>query len=363
MNQTKPWQITPTELIKKAIEFLELDTELDRQTAFLLMDVGIETLFKIFLLLPESVTKTEVGYRKRKDATEGNFHILIETMKEAGEDQLEGLNLDRVEYFHGIRNKLYHQGDGVIPTKSNSEEYAALAVLLLDRLLNVDLQPLLNKEKKQLELIEQRKARIDQEVEPLQVKLRQFKQRLHTFLVEQLEYKEIEFAKKSFTDELEEHIAKLSRPEKRKWKSGIRRLIYDGLFILDDEDKPLEEIDPFQCDNWIYEYLDNIIESSSIGPKIKEYFDWYDVYAAEYEIIEIMTVSNLTEALLIITNRIEGLTHLIPVEDYQEILKLINWDYGKRIEEDNFDDKLSEMVERGQKLLAELPQIPDIPQQ
>ena len=133
------------------------------------------------------------------------------------------------------------------------------------------------------------------------------------------------------------------------------------MFILDEEDQPLEEIGPIVCDDWLDEFLGNIIKSSSIGPQIIDYFEWNDVDVADYEIIEIMTVSNLTEALLIITNRIEGLTNLIPVEVFQEIMKLINWDYKKIIAENNFEDSLSEIVKQGRVLIDRLPQIPESP--
>jgi hypothetical protein len=143
MNVTKPWQTTPSELIKQAIAFLHQDTESARQIAFLLLDVGVETLFKTFLLLPETTTKVDMKYNKREEASKGSFHDLVEAIKEAGKDSLKGIDLDEVQYYHDIRNKLYHEGDGVIPATVNAERYATIATDLLYRLLSVDLHPLL----------------------------------------------------------------------------------------------------------------------------------------------------------------------------------------------------------------------------
>lgn len=73
-----PWQHGPTELIAYAIVHMHRPSDFDHRVAFLLLDVGVETLFKVFLSLPGRVTSTNLSFKERRDAVEGNFHQLLE---------------------------------------------------------------------------------------------------------------------------------------------------------------------------------------------------------------------------------------------------------------------------------------------
>lgn len=141
----EPWQSGATELIEKAIDHLHQGTDGDQRVAFLLLDVGVETLFRTFLLLPVKVTKTKWSFADRKRAAEGSFHDVVEGIENAAADRLKGINLVRVEYYHGVRNKLYHEGSGITISATQAHEYAQLAVRLLKALLEVALTPELNK--------------------------------------------------------------------------------------------------------------------------------------------------------------------------------------------------------------------------
>ncbi|MFW6116455.1 MAG: hypothetical protein ACOC6F_01895 [bacterium] len=136
-NLEHPWQSGPTEVIEHALDHLNRTSDLDQRIGFLLLDAGVETLLKTFLLLPPEVTGVEMSYGKRKRAAEGSFYDLILGVEEAAGERLEDINLAHVKYYHGIRNKLYHQGDGVTVNAGRAKSYALLAVQLLDRLLGV----------------------------------------------------------------------------------------------------------------------------------------------------------------------------------------------------------------------------------
>lgn len=138
-----PWQLFPSELIRYALDHLRRPSEFDQIVGFLLLDVGVETLLKVFLLLPEEVTKTNMSYHDRKKAAEGNFHELLKGVKKAAKTAgylLQGINLEHVEYFHGLRNKLYHAGNGITVQGDHAEQYKSIAMDLLDRLLGVDVK-------------------------------------------------------------------------------------------------------------------------------------------------------------------------------------------------------------------------------
>lgn len=129
----KPWHATPTKLIMLALELAESKTDTEQQVAFLLLDVGVETALKTYLTIkghslekisfPELINKVDAEIRK---------------------ENLE-LPLDKIKYLHGIRNKLYHEGDGVKPTEANLQTYTQIARLLITTLFKVDINQIKKK--------------------------------------------------------------------------------------------------------------------------------------------------------------------------------------------------------------------------
>ena len=139
MLEMHPWQRGPSELIKHALEHLGKDSDFDHRMAFLLVDLGVETLFKTFLVLPSNVTGTKTSYHERRKAADGNFHDVVEGVKEAASLRLEGLDLSYIEFYHSLRNRLYHQGNGITISTENAIGYARCAADFLKALLGIDL--------------------------------------------------------------------------------------------------------------------------------------------------------------------------------------------------------------------------------
>jgi hypothetical protein len=140
MSIQHPWQSGPTELLRYALDHLHRPSDFSQRIAFLLLDVGVETLFKTFLELPEEVTRAKLSYSKRREAVEGSFHQLLRGAKDAAGDRLDGIDLAHVQFYHNLRNKLYHQGNGITVPVDKAKGYASIAVELLHRLLSVDLE-------------------------------------------------------------------------------------------------------------------------------------------------------------------------------------------------------------------------------
>ena len=63
---------------------------------------------------------------------------LIDAIKKAAPADLSLCNLAHVEFYHDIRNHLYHQGNGITVPDSNLLGYAKLATILMKELLGVD---------------------------------------------------------------------------------------------------------------------------------------------------------------------------------------------------------------------------------
>ena len=108
-----PWQLGPTELIDFALERMYKGSDFDRRLAFLILDVGVETLFKTYLTLPDGVTQFQIKRGDRLAASEGNFHELLRGVQNSNPKKAAGLNFPYVEYYHNLRNTLYHQGNQV----------------------------------------------------------------------------------------------------------------------------------------------------------------------------------------------------------------------------------------------------------
>ena len=139
-KKLNPWDIGPTELIKFALERMHGGTDFDKRLAFLVLDIGVETFFKTFLTIPEKYSQAQTSFSKRREAVSGNFHALVAGIREAVPERIENINLEHVQYYHEIRNTLYHQGNTVAAVRIDQlSEYAILAVELLRELLGVDL--------------------------------------------------------------------------------------------------------------------------------------------------------------------------------------------------------------------------------
>ena len=135
-----PWQLGPTELIDFALERMYKGSDFDRRLAFLILDVGVETLFKTYLTLPDGVTQFQIKRGDRLAASEGNFHELLRGVQNSNPKKAAGLNFPYVEYYHNLRNTLYHQGNQVTTVSIDQiEGYAKLAVDLLREYLDIDL--------------------------------------------------------------------------------------------------------------------------------------------------------------------------------------------------------------------------------
>lgn len=142
-TNTHPWQSGPIELFKFALENLKNPNEINQRISFLLFDIGVETLFKTYLILPEEVTKTPLPYAERKKYANGNFHDLLKGIRLAANTKINETDLHHVKFYHNIRNNLYHQGNGITVRQDHVNGYATTATTLLKQLLEIDLTTLI----------------------------------------------------------------------------------------------------------------------------------------------------------------------------------------------------------------------------
>ncbi len=132
-NYSNPWATGPIEILKHAIAVLEKDSDADRRIAMILTDNAVEQTIKTFLSLPKRVIGLTIPRKRREEAFE-NFPVLLDALEEIASSKLEGVDLGVIEWYHHLRNELYHQGFGLTIEREKVEIYAELAQILLKNL-------------------------------------------------------------------------------------------------------------------------------------------------------------------------------------------------------------------------------------
>ena len=97
------------------------------------IDNAVELTIKTYLSLPKRVTGISVP-RKRLEEIFESFPSLLDVLEECAADKLQGVDLASIEWYHRIRNQLYHQGFGLSVERDQVEIYAELANALFNKL-------------------------------------------------------------------------------------------------------------------------------------------------------------------------------------------------------------------------------------
>jgi hypothetical protein len=156
-----PWQVTPSLLIAHAMKHAKENSDFDKQMAYLIIDIGVETIFKVFLANNAYKEYKNLQEEAKKNLSEVRFYKLLESVKQTASKKLQGINIDQLNYFHEKRNQIYHQGDGVAPTQENLGRYLELAQKLIKVLIDVDVTDELQPETKYVVQGKKGKSTID----------------------------------------------------------------------------------------------------------------------------------------------------------------------------------------------------------
>ena len=126
---TPPWANGPGELLKHGLKLLQKDTDSNRRIAMICIDNSIELMMKTFLGLPQRVTGIKISRKDYAEMVE-NFPKLLDAIEVHASDKIIGIDLGEIEWFHRLRNELYHQGNGLTVDRNNVDVYAEIANLL-----------------------------------------------------------------------------------------------------------------------------------------------------------------------------------------------------------------------------------------
>jgi hypothetical protein len=134
-----PWVSGPSELLQHGLELLKHDSDKNRRLAIIGIDNSVELMVKTFLGLPRRVTGLTIARNKYAEFSE-SFPKLLDALEEYAADTITGINLGEIEWYHRLRNELYHQGNGLTVERVKVEAYAELAKLLMKMLFGVEVE-------------------------------------------------------------------------------------------------------------------------------------------------------------------------------------------------------------------------------
>lgn len=134
-----PWSEGPKELLQHAVDHVAHDGDFDRRIAMISIDNAVELMIKTYLGLPKRKTKNKVPSRRQLEDASNSFPTLLDLLEEFAGDRLTGVSLDEIEWYHRIRNQLYHSGNGITVEIARVQTYLSLAKTLFQNLFNTDL--------------------------------------------------------------------------------------------------------------------------------------------------------------------------------------------------------------------------------
>ena len=138
----KSWCDGPKEILHAAHRIAAEDQRGCTRIALILIDNAVEVMAKTFLSLPKRITGVNIP-RKELDGIFDSFPAVISCLEKNSGDRLNHIDLGEIEWHHGLRNKLYHDGSGLTVEKGKVDVYFALAAELFKALFDdqIDLPP------------------------------------------------------------------------------------------------------------------------------------------------------------------------------------------------------------------------------
>jgi len=105
------------------------------------IDNGVELIIKTYLGLPKRVNGLNISRSEYQEFAE-SFPKLLDALDKYGTLKLGSLDLGEIEWYHRLRNQLYHQGNGLTVERAKVEVYGQLAAALFESLFGA--KPLLS---------------------------------------------------------------------------------------------------------------------------------------------------------------------------------------------------------------------------
>lgn len=142
--QIKPWVDGPIELLKHGFEHLQKDTDFDYRISMISIDNSVELMLKTYLGLPKRITNINGISRQKYNEISNSFPALLDALEQYAPEKIVGFELGDIEWFHRLRNQLYHDGNGITVERQKVEIYAEIADMLCTNLFEIDMDEFFN---------------------------------------------------------------------------------------------------------------------------------------------------------------------------------------------------------------------------
>lgn len=136
----KPWTEGPKELLQHAADHLRSAGDFDKRIAFISIDNAVELIIKTYLGLPDRARGAKGPGRKELEAASDSFPSLLDLLERFAGEKVTGGGLTDIEWYHRIRNQIYHSGNGITVETAKVESYFQLSVHLFEILFNIVLE-------------------------------------------------------------------------------------------------------------------------------------------------------------------------------------------------------------------------------
>ncbi|PPK94921.1 hypothetical protein LY01_01674 [Nonlabens xylanidelens] len=133
----KTWASGALELLKHADEHINKEQAFDKRIAFISIDNSVETAIRTFIFMPSSLSKVNFSF-KEKDEIGNSFPKMVNLLSEKTSDKIPGIEFSDIEFYHRLRNQLYHDGTGLSVDKNHLEAYRTIGELLLKKLFKIE---------------------------------------------------------------------------------------------------------------------------------------------------------------------------------------------------------------------------------
>ena len=133
-----PWATGPGEILRHGLDLLKKDSDTNRRLSMISIDNAVELMIKTYLGLPKRLTGLAIPRREYQEFSE-SFPKLLDALEQHAADKLDGIDLGSIEWYHRLRNELYHQGNGLTVEREKVVIYSQLANLLFKNLFGYEL--------------------------------------------------------------------------------------------------------------------------------------------------------------------------------------------------------------------------------
>ena len=132
------WASGSLELLNHAEAHMDKESAFDKRIALISIDNSVEIAIRTFLGLPARYFQGNKPSRKEVESATNSFPSLLDLLMKYAANRLVGIDPMDIEFYHRLRNKLYHDGTGHAVDDSHISAYFTIAKLLLSKLFEIE---------------------------------------------------------------------------------------------------------------------------------------------------------------------------------------------------------------------------------